>query len=361
MLPRELRPVPCVFTLLLLALPAFTSGCTSSRVTAPAESLPEFEQRLANLQSAARIPAITAVISKGQRVVWAKGFGLADVAGNRPAADTTVYHLASLTKPFASTILLQLVKEGKISLDDPVSQYGINLNSTGTIRVRHLLSHTSEETPGSVYRYNGDRFSLLDSVIVRADGRSFARALQSRIITPLALKWIAPNPASTHFAASGLDVTAYQRNFARGYTTTGSAPTPTAYPSHFSTAAGLTASALEVLSFSMALDRDALLPPELKQLAFTPVTTSNGAATPYGLGWFSTEYKGVRVVWHYGLWTAISSLIIKVPDRELTFVVLANSEALSASYPLASGRLETSPWAREFLDAFVIGNAMLPE
>ena len=49
----------------------------------------------------------------------------------------------SLTKPFAATVILQLVDEGKVSLDDPVSKYGINLQAQGTILVRHLLSHTS--------------------------------------------------------------------------------------------------------------------------------------------------------------------------------------------------------------------------
>jgi len=256
-------------------------------------------------------------------------------------------------------MLMQLVNEGKISLDDPVTQYGINLNSSGTIRVRHLLSHTSEQTPGSVYSYNGDRFSYLDSVFVRADGRTFARALYDRIITPLNLKWIAPNPGSTFFSLSGIAPATYQGNFARGYASTFD-DTPIPFPTGFSTAAGLTASAREMLAFSMALDRDALLPANLKALMFTPVTLTGGGVSPYGLGWFSTDYKGVHVIWHYGLWTAISTLIIKVPDRQLTFVLLANTEALSAPYPLAAGRLDQSPWAREFLDAFVIGNAALP-
>jgi hypothetical protein len=78
------------------------------------------------------------------------------------------------------------------------------------------------------------------------------------------------------------------------------------------------------------------------------------------LGWFSTEYKGVRVIWHYGYWIANSSLVIKVPSRGLTYVVLSNSDQLSAPYPLGSGNLETSPWATAFLDAFVFGNVALP-
>jgi CubicO group peptidase (beta-lactamase class C family) len=339
------------------ALAALATACSDP--TSPADSLQEFEERLEARGRLARIPGMTAAISKGQEIVWARGFGFADVATDRPAADTTVYHLASLTKPFAAVMLMQLVNEGKISLDDPVSQYGVNLSSNGTIRVRHLLSHTSEQQPGSVYLYNGDRFSHLDSIFVRADGRTFGSALYARIITPLNLRWIAPNPGSIFFALSGVDPAAYLGNFARGYASDFNR-TPIAYPTSFSTAAGLTASAREVLAFSMALDRDALLPADLKTLMFTPVTTTGGQITPYGLGWFSTHYKGVQVLWHYGLWTAISSLIIKVPDRQLTFVLLANSEDLSAPYALGAGHLEQSPWAREFLDAFVTGSAPLP-
>lgn len=343
--------------LVLVVVAILATGCR--RATEPVANLQEFEQRLEARQRFTGIPGMSAAIAHGQEIVWARGFGLADVGANRPSTDTTVYHLASLTKPFAAVMLLQLVQEGKISLDDPVSLYGINLNSSGTILVRHLMSHTSESTPGSVYQYNGDRFALLDSVFVRADGRTFASALYARIITPLGLKWIAPNPGSPFFALSAIGAATYQANFARGYASN-PARTLTAYPILFSAAAGLTASAREVAAFSMALDRDALLPPDLKTLMFTPVTTTTGQRSPYGLGWFSTEYKGVPVIWHYGLWTAISSLIIKVPDRQLTFVLLANTEDLSAPYPLAAGRLEQSPWARDFLDAFVIGGAPLP-
>lgn len=81
------------------------------------------------------------------------------------------------------------------------------------------------------------------------------------------------------------------------------------------------------------------------------------STAPYGYGWFVTTYGGQRVVWHYGLWTANSSLVVKAPERGLTFIVLANSDGLSARYPLAFGRIERSPWARAFLDAFVLGDA----
>jgi CubicO group peptidase (beta-lactamase class C family) len=272
-----------------------------------------------------------------------------------------VYHLASLTKPFAATVLLQLVEEGKVSLDDPVSKYGISLASpAGTvIRVRHLMSHTSEGVPGTMYSYNGDRFGLLDAVIAQAAGKPLAAALQDRIITPLGLHRTAANPQSTSFAVSGLDKTAFEGNMARGYSYSFGYH-PTDYPTYFGAAAGLTASALDIATFSMAMDRDALLQPATKALAYTPIVSPSGQTFPYGLGWFSTDYKGVRIIWHYGLWVANSSLIIKVPDRGLTFVVLANTDALSAAYKLGDGKLETSPWAQLFLETFVVGSVPVP-
>lgn len=336
-------------------------GCHSSAITAPATSIAQFEQHLEQLRASSHIPAITAAITQGQRVAWTKAFGIADLATQRAAADTTVYHLASLTKTFASTVLLQLVEEGKVSLDESVSLYGINIaTSAGVIRVRHLLSHTSEGTPGTSFSYNGDRFGLLDSVIARAAGKPFASALQERIVQRIALHRTAPNPQSPFFDVAGLNRDAYAANMARGYTHGGNGYSPTPYPTYFGSAAGLTASALDVAAFSMALDRNALLRPETKALAFAPAVTPRGDTLPHALGWFSTRYKGVRVVWHYGLWTAISSLIIKVPERDLTFVVLGNTDALSQPYRLGAGDLGSSPWAREFLETFVIGGLALP-
>lgn len=335
-------------------------ACDNDTVTTPPTSVAEFEERLENLRAGSNIAGITAVIAKDQNVVWAKGFGLADVATQRAADDTTTYHLASLTKPFASTVLLQLVEEGKVSLDDPASKYGINIPNASNVHVRHLLSMTSEGTPGTQFSYNGDRFALLESVISAAAGKSFAAALQERIISRLGLARTAPNPQSAAFSVSGLSKQTFEANLARGYTYKNGGYAATTYPTSFGPAAGLTSSALDVAAFSMAMDRDALLRPETKALAWTPIVTPAGATLPYGLGWFSTLYKGVRVIWHYGYWTANSSLIIKVPDRALTFVVLANTDGLSSAYPLGSGKLETSPWAREFLDTFVIGSVPLP-
>ena len=158
-----------------------------------AERIARLETLLENLRQELKIPAYSAAIVKDQKVIWAKGFGFADLENKIPATEHTPYHLASLTKTFASTILMQLVQEGKIKLDDPVSKYGITLASDGVITVRHLLSHTSEGNPGEQYRYNGNRFAELDKVIDRASGKSFGELLIANILDPLGMNETAPN------------------------------------------------------------------------------------------------------------------------------------------------------------------------
>src|SRR3954470_19038033 len=97
----------------------------------PARDLPEFEGRLERLRVELRIPGFSAGIVKDERLVWARGFGLSDVEAGQPAAGGTSDHLASVTKTFASAVLLHLVEEGKVDLEDPVTQYGIFLTSPG--------------------------------------------------------------------------------------------------------------------------------------------------------------------------------------------------------------------------------------
>jgi CubicO group peptidase (beta-lactamase class C family) len=346
---------PALFTTVRrVAAVASLSVCGGSAAaqTSP-RSFVELERQLEKLREEARIPAISAAVVASGRVVWSKGFGVADLETGRRASDTTAYHLASLTKPFAATLLLQMVRDGRLSLDAPVSNFGIQIPSEGVIRVRHLLSHTSGGVPGTTYAYNGNRFGMLDSVISRVSGKSVAKLIHERIVVPLQLRHTAPNPLSPQLEQTPLKKADVERNLARGYTTTSGQPVLTTYPSYFGGSAGLTASVLDMARFSIALDDGTLLDSATRALAWTPTMSSTGATLPYGLGWFVTDYAGTRTVWHYGYWTAISSLIVKVPDRGLTFVVFANTDALSAGTFLGSGRLETSPWARAFLDMYV--------
>jgi CubicO group peptidase (beta-lactamase class C family) len=292
---------------------------------------------------------MAAGIALDGRVAWVKGFGFADLETRSPVTPETVFHLASLTKPFAAAVLLQLVEAGQLDLDAPAEQFGVHLDSNGPIRVRHLLSHTSEGTPGEVFRYNGNRFAELDKVLTGASGLTFAQLVALRVLEPLGLSNTSPNPyAPVACAAANRDPQLFLERSAKGYAFDGM--TPVDYPKHFVTAAGLVSTVGDVLRFSLALDRNELLLARTKELGWTPARTSRGKELPYGLGWFVQRQRGVTILWHYGWDRANSSLLIKIPERHATFVLLGNSEGLSRKFdPGCDENVTRSPFAREFL------------
>jgi CubicO group peptidase (beta-lactamase class C family) len=329
-----------------------------THVGAPAQSLAEFENVLERIRSDLKIPGFSAAITKNRKIVWAKGFGYANKERAMKATPETVYHLASLTKPFAATIVMQLIEQNKLSLETPVSEYGVTLSAQGVIRVKHLLSHTSEGVPGTYYNYNGNRYSYLDAVILGVSGKSLCQLLHERILLPLNLDLTAPNPLSSN---NCLQNTSILDKLAQGYSANGQTALP--LPTLFNSAAGLISNVLDVSAFSIALDNDVLLTPASRELMFTPFVSNSGKELPHGLGWFVDNNEAVKVIWHYGYWDSYSALIMKIPERELSFVILANSNRLSsASQGIGTDEdVNHSVVAQEFLNAFVYGIAQLPD
>ena len=324
----------------LLASAGALLACTEATGPDPPRDTLELGRQLETLRQAHGIPGMAAAIGCGGSVRWSSGFGSADVARGVPATPQTVFHIASLTKTFASIVLFQLVDEGRISLDDPVSDYGVEL--PGDVRVRHLMSHTSDPPPGSAFRYDGNRFALLDSVVRRADGRPFASAVLQRVIAPAALTRTAPSS----LVGDGVDAVAIRAALAQGYDGDGR---PIGYPSDFNTAAGLLSTVLDLVAYGVAIEQDRLYPDGGRALAFTPMRSTSGAELPYGLGWFVEHRNGGDVVWHFGSWIGNSALLVLAPDRGASFALLANSDRLSTPFPLERGRLESSAFARAFL------------
>ena len=321
-----------------------------------AVSMADFETRLDNLRTGANIPGMVAGIVKDGQVIWTKNYGYADKQKNIPVTNSTIFHLASLTKTFASTIIIQLVTENKINLNAPVANYGINLTEKDTVRVIHLLTHTSEGVPGSNYKYNGDRYALLSNVIQSATGGTFHQLAAERIMQPLGLQNTAPSDMKLA-AMDGFDTIRLKQNTAQGYNSNGTQAVN--YPKNFSTAAGLTSNIDEMLKYAAAFVGTLLLTDDLKAKVFSPMMSNAGKPFPYGLGWFIQEKEGLKFAWHYGYWVGMSSLIIRVPEKKLSFVIMANSDMLSAPYPLGNGDVWVSPYAKEFLKSFVLAGAKL--
>jgi len=125
---------------------------------------------------------------------------------------------------------------------------------------------------------------------------------------------------------------------------------PAPHLTYLFAAAGLVASAPDVARFSIALDQGKLLKPSTLARAWTPGALRSGSKSPYGLGWFVQPYQGSQIVWHFGQGLESSSLLLKIPARQLTLVILANSEGLSRDLQLGDhGDVTKSPAAKLFL------------
>jgi CubicO group peptidase (beta-lactamase class C family) len=327
----------------------------------PASAAERFAGELDQLRTILRIPALSAVVLHRQEVIWADGFGLADVEGGVAATVDTPYQLASLTKPVAATLVMMLDEKGALALDDSVDRYGVRLPEGPAVTVRQLLSHTSAGVPGREHRYDGQRYALLGEVIAGATGEAFGDALAGRVLEPLGMTRTAPNdPTCGAGDVAGLTrdprYEAVYAGLARPYLLTRDAEVaPGAYPDAFNPAAGLISTVADLARFDAALDRGLLVAGDARERMFAPAISTTGAALPYGLGWAVFDGAGTRLVWHAGQWTpSASALYLKAPDLELTFIALANSDALSAPYPLSRPDPLTSTAALLFYEAFVM-------
>src|SRR5215213_8620140 len=104
------------------------------------------ESFIAGLTERGAVPALSVSVVKGDRLVWAKGFGFADLASSTPATPRTSYLWFSMTKIVTATAVMRLAEGGNIDLDAPADEYypGFKVVSQPVpVTVRHLLSHSS--------------------------------------------------------------------------------------------------------------------------------------------------------------------------------------------------------------------------
>jgi hypothetical protein len=115
-------------------------------------------------------------------------------------------------------------------------------------------------------------------------------------------------------------------------------------------ASGLISSAREYAQFDLALKKTGLLlGADVLSQAWNPP-----GGRPHGLGWFVQNYNGEKVVWSFGQGdNASSSLVVILPARSMTLILLANSDGLSKGFNLESGDVNSSPFGKLFLGLFV--------
>src|SRR5262245_4851339 len=308
------------------------SGGDEGTASRSQERQARFENQVEALRALLRIPGLSAVIVKDQEVLWAKGFGYADLENRIAATPDTVYHIASLTKTFASTVIMQLVEQGKLDLDEPISHYSSDFKDD-SVRIKHLLSHTSSGTPGERFQYDGNRFDYLTAVIEKKTGKPFLNVIVDTFLDPLGMSGSVPyhnvvNDADKWVASIGrARLDRYRTNLTQlaqpyGYYGAGEIVHSTYPPQDFiGAAAGLLSTVRDMAKYDIAIDRHVLLKKETQERAWTPFVSNGGQRLPYGLGWFVTDYHGLKLVWHYGQWgTGFSAMYLKVPEKHVSVV-----------------------------------------
>ena len=110
----------------VVALTVWTEGPARAADPDLAARRDRLAAELEDLRAALKIPGLSAAVVKDGQVVWAAGLGFADLEARAPATEHTTYRIASLTKTFASTLVLRLVEQGKLDLDAPMSKFSPN-------------------------------------------------------------------------------------------------------------------------------------------------------------------------------------------------------------------------------------------
>jgi CubicO group peptidase (beta-lactamase class C family) len=331
----------------LFALTLLVHGAVASAQPPPAGQdevrLERFERAVDGYRTRLKIPGLSAVIVKDQSVIWAKGYGFADLENRVPATPDTLYHIASITKTFGATLVMQLVEQGKLDLDEPASRYSSDFTDD-SVRVKHLLSHTASGTPGERFEYDGANYDYVSAVIEKKTGKAFVQVVVETFFDPLGMTESVPyhdvvKDADKWKASLGEErLDRYRQNLKTlaqpyGYYGAGEIVHSTYPPADsISAAAGLLSTVRDLAKYDVAIDRHEFLRKDTQERAWTPFVSNGGSPLPYGLGWFVTDWHGSRLVWHYGQWgTGFSAMYLKVPERNVSLVMLSNSEALAGT------------------------------
>lgn len=301
----------------------------------------KFATELTELQAFFHIPAISVIIKKGDKTIFEDYLGFVNLKTKVVNDSLTIFPMASLTKIFSAVLIMKLVEDKKLSLDDPINKYIPNRNIADSIKIKHVLSHTSQGNVGQQFYYSG-RFSWLTTVIEKASGKSFEEEINDKIIQPLGLK-------NTFLLKDTLQIEKENRKIAMPYNYEGEI-TDGFIDFGYSAASGISSTVRDLAKFNKALDDNSLIAEDSKKKMFTPFMNK----LPYGQGIFSQKLQNQDLVWGYGQYDCYSSLFLKVPDKNLTLIVAANNNLMSDPARLIYEDVTYSLFALSFLKNYVL-------
>jgi CubicO group peptidase (beta-lactamase class C family) len=343
-MPRAARRLAAFFLVALLAVARAASPQAPDLTALDAVAQQELQQ--------SGIPGATiAIVSKG-RVIYARGFGVANVETGAPMTPDLLFRLGSTTKMFTAAALAALVEKGVVDLQKPVGAYITGLHpSIARLTPHQLLSHTSgllDEAPmygsndedallkvvrswkedrffaepGKIYSYSNPGYWLAGAVVESAGGKLYADQVNDTIFTPLGMSrtTFRPSVAMTYPLAQGHDVDDGKARVVRPF-----ANNAASWPagSIFSSVEDLSRFVIAFLDNGAIDGKQAIAPGVITRLT-TGSTAIPGSESKYGYGLNVGPYRGVTVVQHGGSRSGYGSTIRMVPERKFGVIVLVN-------------------------------------
>ena len=300
----------------------------------------------------AKTPAMSVAVEQRGELLLAKGYGFSDLENSVPATAETVYKIGSITKQFTSSIIMQLVEAGKISLNDPITKYLPNYPMQGnTVTIHHLLTHISgiksytslgpkfwneasrldlsdsamiasfqnepfDFVPGAKYQYNNSAYYLLGVIIEKVTGVPYRKYINEKLLPPLGLR-------NTMFCEESMIIP----HRARGYEVRND-KVVNADPISMNTpgaAGSLCSTVLDLLEWRHALFGGRVVTSASLDKMTTPAKLNDGSFTSYGYGLGVGKLDGHRRVSHGGGINGFITQMAYYPSDDVTVVVLGNA------------------------------------
>jgi CubicO group peptidase (beta-lactamase class C family) len=295
-------------------------------------------------------PGAAVLIIQNGKILYERGYGLADLERKIPCTTKTNFRLASLTKQFTAMSILMLSQKQKLSLEDPIAKFFPEFPDYGkAITIAHLLSHRSglidyedlipqgttipvsdrnvlsllckqNKTyfpPGAEFRYSNGGYALLSLIVQAVSGNTFAEFLKRNIFAPLQMNDTLAYEAGTSAISN--------RAFGYAQENEKFVFSDQSLTSSVLGDGGIYSSLHDLYQWDQALYTEKLVNQSLRQRAFSAVSpTSDMEGSGYGFGWYVSKYHGSDLVWHYGSTCGFTTHIDRFIPHHFTVIILTN-------------------------------------
>jgi len=338
---------------------------------------PEFEQEINALRIEKNIPGLAVGVVENEKLAWSIGLGYAD--NNKTIAITTEtpFWIASVTKTFVGLAYLHLESANKVNFEEEAADtpgfsrlcdwlagteipFANGLKCDAKITIGNILHHQVNDPPGTQFMYNPIMYSRLSRHLEHKFGEGIEAVEGRHNYLGQVIDKIILEPAQmTRTMSSMWDRSKMEVYFdlADGFTVDeqGNKTKMRRPDKHIAGGAGVVSSVSDLAKYDIALSQKTIVPKGAEDKLFFAARFEGGDVSPYGFGWYFQCYRGVKLMWHGG-WdpdAGYTALHLRIPDKGLALIALANSEGLWWGNPLTKAQVENSPIAKLFLDQFI--------